>query len=169
VTRALLPLLLLGSGACADPVREMAKAALGDETPGVPVGPLHRPGQPCLVCHDGGEAPVFSLAGTIYARARPAVPVARVEVVLLDSDGRTFRPTTNCAGNFFVRPREFTPHYPLWVTLAVGSQKIDMESPVYREGSCAACHTDPVSPSSAGHPYFLLDEDPDLPAEHTCR
>ena len=164
--RALLPLLLLPSLACRDPVREMAMAALGGEASGVPPGPLHRPGQPCLVCHDGGEASVFSVAGTVYARADGAVPLNKVTVELVDSDGHAAKPSTNCAGNFFLRPDELLPHYPLWVTLAVGTQKIDMESPIYREGSCAPCHTDPKGRASAGHVYFLLDENPDLPAVH---
>jgi hypothetical protein len=166
--RLLLP-LALALAACTDPVRAQAIAALGGEEAGVPPGPLHRPGQPCLVCHDGGEASRFSVAGTVYARAEGTVPVARVTVELLDTDERAFKATTNCAGNFFVRPGDFVPQYPLWVTLAVGEQRLDMESPVFRDGSCASCHGDPKGPASAGHAYFLLDENPDLPASHYCK
>src|SRR5204862_7633322 len=119
--------------------------------------------------HVSGGASELSVAGTVYARAAASVPLNRVTVQMVDSDGRPFDATTNCAGNFFVRPSEFSPRYPLWVTLALGTQKIDMESPVYRDGSCASCHTDPKGPASAGHAYFLLDEDPDLPAAHYCR
>jgi hypothetical protein len=166
----LLPLLLAcGAGACGDPVREKAAAALGDEAAGVRPGPLHRPGQPCLVCHDGGEVSAFSVAGTVYARAQGGVPVDKVTVQLIDADGRKFGAVTNCAGNFFVRPDEYTPRYPLWTTLSVGAKTIDMESPVFRDGSCASCHTNPKGPASAGEVYFLLDEDADLPATHYCR
>jgi hypothetical protein len=161
---------LVGGAACSDPVRDQAIAALGDEAPGVEPGPLHRPGQPCLACHgDTHEAPVFSVAGTVYARAQGRVPVAKATVELVDSDAHHFNATTNCAGNFFIRPDEFQPHYPLWVTVAVGSQTLDMESPMFREGSCAVCHSDPKGPASAGHAYFLLDENPDLSADHYCR
>ena len=37
--------------ACVDESHELQVQALGAEVPGVPMGPLHRPGQPCLVCH----------------------------------------------------------------------------------------------------------------------
>jgi len=169
VARALLFLLLVSAAACTDPVREEAIAALGGEAAGVEPGPLHRPGQPCLVCHDGGEVSAFSVAGTVYARAEGTVPVAKVTVELLDADARLFKAVTNCAGNFFVRPDQFQPRYPLWVTLAVGEERLDMESPVFRDGSCASCHGDPKGPASAGHAYFLLDENPDLPATHYCK
>jgi hypothetical protein len=165
----LVPLLLALPVGCADPVREQAVAALGGEDPGVEPGPLHRPGQPCLVCHDAAGPSVFSLAGTVYARPEGRVPVAKVTVELIDADGQAFKAVTNCAGNFLVRPEDYTPRYPLWVTLAVGDQKIDMESPVFRDGSCASCHGDPKGPASAGHAYFLLDENPDLPANHYCK
>jgi hypothetical protein len=166
--RALLLTLLLS--ACGDPTRDQQVLLLGGEATGVRPGPLHRPGQPCLVCHDeaGGKRPTFAVAGTVYARDNARRPVAKVTVRLLDSDGRHFDAVTNCAGNFFVEPGEFTPHYPLWVTLAAEGQTIDMESPVFRDGSCASCHTDPKNQSSAGHVYFLVD-DPDLPASHYCQ
>jgi hypothetical protein len=169
VPRALLLILLVSVAACTDPVREQAIAALGGEAPGVEPGALHRPGQPCLVCHDGGEVSAFSVAGTVYARAAGTVPVAKVTVELLDADARLWKAVTNCAGNFFVRPEQFQPRYPLWVTLAVGEERLDMESPVFRDGSCASCHGDPKGPASAGHAYFLLDENPDLPATHYCK
>jgi hypothetical protein len=166
----LWPLLLAScTAACADPVRDQAIAALGGEAQGVGRGPLHRPGQPCLVCHDSGEASAFSVAGTVYARAESRIPLNEVAIQLVDSSGRRFNAVTNCAGNFFVRPSDLAVHYPLWVTMAVGAQNIDMESPVYRDGSCAACHTDPKGPTSAGHVYLLLDESADLPARHYCR
>jgi hypothetical protein len=168
VPRALL-LIVLATAACTDPVRQQAIAALGGEAPGVEPGPLHRPGQPCLVCHDGGEVSSFSVAGTVYARAGGTMPVAKVTVELLDADARLWKAVTNCAGNFFVRPDQFQPRYPLWVTLAVGEERLDMESPVFRDGSCASCHGDPKGPASAGHAYFLLDENPDLPATHYCK
>lgn len=170
MTRALLAIVLATAAACSsDPVRQQTIATLGNEAPGVEPGPLHRPNQPCLACHDGGEASAFSVAGTVYARAEGTVPVARVTVELLDADAHFWKAVTNCAGNFFVRPEEFQPRYPLWVTLAVGEQRLDMESPVFRDGSCASCHGDPKGPASAGHAYFLLDENPDLPPVHHCR
>ena len=46
--------IAIALGACVDETHELQVQALGGEAPGVPKGPLHRPGQPCLVCH--GEA-----------------------------------------------------------------------------------------------------------------
>jgi hypothetical protein len=155
---------------CDDPVRARAIAALGPEAPGVRPGPLHRPGQPCLLCHDpsGDRDPAFSVAGTVYRESDERQPLNVVTVHLVDADGRAFSAPTNCAGNFFVSPDEYTPRYPLWTTLQAEDQTIDMESPIYRDGSCASCHTDPKSPTSAGH-VFLLDQPADLAARHLCR
>jgi hypothetical protein len=47
---------------------------------------------------------------------------------------------------------------------------LDMESPIYRDGSCAACHTDPLGPASAGHIFLLADTlAPPLPARFRCQ
>jgi hypothetical protein len=57
----------LAAVGCDDPVHDDAVTALGGEDPNVPIGALHRPGQPCLVCH-GGSGPAalaFSVGGTV--------------------------------------------------------------------------------------------------------
>lgn len=158
--RALLTLALLGTlfVACGDPVRDSEMDALGSEVPGVPRGPLHRPGQPCVLCHSdsGGERP-FSLAGTVYINAALATPIDGVEVHVVDSLGRKFSTVTNCAGNFIVRPADYSPNFPFWVTLRSGDVFREMDTPIYRERSCAACHSDPRGPASAGH-VFLIDD-----------
>jgi hypothetical protein len=158
--RALLTLALLGPllGACGDPVRERAVDELGPETPGVPEGPLHRPGQPCLLCHSdaGGESP-FSLAGTVYLDAATATPIDGVEVHIVDSSGNKFSTVTNCAGNFIAWPADYSPDFPCWVSLRSGNVYREMSSAIYRDGSCAGCHRDPRGPSSAGH-VFLIDD-----------
>jgi hypothetical protein len=146
------------AASCGDPVRDDGIAALGPEAAGVRRGPVHRPGQPCLLCHsDGSEAAPFAVAGTVFVDANSTKPVDGAAVYLIDSDGVVFTASTNCAGNFFVRPDEFSPHYPIWITMRAGQVQREMESPVFREGSCAACHTDPRNPSSAGHVYMIDD------------
>lgn len=141
-----------------DPVATAMRAKLGPENPAVPVGPLHRPGQPCSLCHtDGVESPIFTVSGTVYRDDRSAMPLADVAVLLVDSGGTKFTARTNCAGNFWVTPAELVPRWPLWVTLELGENKIDMESPIRREASCAACHLDPAGPTSAGR-IFLTDD-----------
>lgn len=151
--------LLVGAAGCEDPVRQSAIAALGPEDPRVRPGPLHRPGQPCLLCHDheNTNGALFSVAGTVYVDPRAQVPAADVDVVLVDSDGHAFTAKTNCAGNFFVTERELLVHYPLWVSLSAGPDSPQMESPIYREGSCAACHTSPAGPTSAGPVYLWFE------------
>jgi hypothetical protein len=148
----------LAVASCGDPVPDGAVAALGPEDPTVPPGPSHRPGQPCVVCHQvGGKASAFGLAGTVYADATSRKPLGGVSVIILDAANAEYTSSTNCAGNFYIRPEQFTPAYPIWVTLRAGRVQRDMASPAYREGSCAACHTDPTGPASAGHVYLIDD------------
>ena len=157
--------------ACADPVYDDAIAKLGGEAAGVRPGPLHRPGQPCVLCHSsrGGQSE-FSLAGTVYVDAASPTPIEDVNVRVVDSQNRKFVAQTNCAGNFFVTPKQFAPDFPIWIGLDRGDIFRDMDTPVYREASCAGCHSDPESLSSAGHVFLIEDlvEEPLLPASR-CR
>ena len=166
-------LLLAG---CSDPVRQNAIDALGGETDGVPKGPLHRGGQPCLLCH-GGDGPgesVFSLAGTVYQTQATKVPLANALVKVIDSLGKEQKAGTNCAGNFFIMRDDYEPAYPVWTKLEFGftvnpdgtHQPIEqaMGSPIYREGSCGKCHQDDTGTESAGRVYFAPPGFP-FPAE----
>ena len=165
--RALLVACLLSLAACSsDPVREQRIEQLGPEVTGVPPGPLHRPNQPCLLCHDGdgpGDA-VFSVAGTVFKLQQGFEPLPDALVRLVDSQRRHFQTAANCAGNFFVDPHDFDPEYPLWVSIEFGSIVIPMSTPIFREGSCASCHGDPASTESAGHVYFAPVEIPFPPS-----
>ena len=159
-TRALLASLALAAlGASCDPVHDDAVSALGGETPGVPPGPLHRAGQPCLLCHDGaaGDPPAFSMAGTIFEDANALAPLVGGVVTLQGKDGSTMTATTNAAGNFYLTPREYLPDYPVHVTsVASGSVSVTMHSHIGRNGSCAGCHFDPAGQGSPGHVYFQV-------------
>jgi hypothetical protein len=155
---ALLPWLvalvaLVALAAC-DPVHADAIAALGGETPGVRPGPMHRPGQPCVLCHDsGGKSPQMSVAGTVFESQSSAEGVTGVAVVMSDSAGSTYSATTNAAGNFFVTASEWTPTYPILSTqLQVGNVTVVMYSEIGRNGSCGGCHSypAPAGPSSPG-------------------
>jgi hypothetical protein len=148
-------LLVMGCAILAnvcDPVRSNEVATLGGEAPGVPHGPLHRPGQPCLLCHGN-----FSVAGTVFVDPTNRNPAAGVTVNLTDSQGHVFSDTTNAAGNFFVRPAQFTPVYPMKVALQYDGMTVNMTADVGRDGACAMCHSDPVTPSSPGHVYTPAD------------
>jgi hypothetical protein len=147
-TFALVVPVLLAFAACADPVHDAEVAALGPENPSVPEGPLHRPGQPCLLCHSD-----FSVAGTVY-NDDLVTPLSGATVTLVDSTGSTTQATTNSAGNFFILASDWTPVFP------IGSYEDDAGMPVFgvtvvgtdpnspsqmlthigRDGSCASCH-----------------------------
>jgi hypothetical protein len=163
---ALAGFMMLGN-ACGDPVHDDLVSALGAENPKVPVGPLHRPGQPCMACH-GGRGPAksqFSMAGTVFTLPDKTDPLAGVVVNLKDSaaypDGKGFNATTNTAGNFFLHSDEYVPAYPVHVSLshpnAPPNSGRTMFSHVGRDGSCAGCHHDPVGTESPGHIYFADD------------
>lgn len=157
----LVPLALAAAlGAC-DPVHSDSVDALGGEAPGVRKGPLHRPGQPCLRCHDGdfGDPPEFSVAGTIFESQTELRPAVGATVHLTMHDGRTFDATTNEAGNFYLTPSELTPTYPMKVEVQARGARtsVKMSTTVGRYGACAECHSDPAGPTSAGHVFIPAD------------
>jgi hypothetical protein len=156
---ALLVLLVAASAGSCDPVHDDAVAALGGETPGIPPGPLHRAGQPCLVCHDGasGDPPAFSMAGTVFMDANALAPLVGGVVTLEGADGSTRAVITNAAGNFYLSPTDYLPDYPVHVTsVASGGVSVLMHSHIGGNGSCAGCHADPAGPGSPGHVYFQI-------------
>jgi hypothetical protein len=153
---------------CVDPVHDDEVAALGPDVG--PKGPEHRPGQPCLVCH-GGSGPAsahFSVAGTIYQVKGQSAPLVNAFVRIIDANQLHVDATTNAAGNFYIRVEDWTPPSPLYTAIATdkasltpcdGSDPkcVPMFTRIGREGSCAACHTDPPSSSSTGRVYFYAD------------
>ena len=156
--KRLLFCLVLGAllGSC-DPYYDDQIAALGPEAPGVRKGPLHRPGQPCLLCHDGavGSPPQFSVAGTVFVDANGLVPAVDAAVLLSGADGVDYSAKTNAAGNFYVSPAQYTPVNPMRVVVKYANSTATMHAHVGRDGSCAGCHTDPAGPASAGHVYAV--------------
>ena len=155
-SRLLVTLLAIAAaaGAC-DPVYDDQVDRLGPEAPGVRKGPLHRPGQPCVLCHDGttGDPPRFTVGGTVYVDVNNLTPADGATVSLTSADGTHYDAKTNAAGNFYVVPSQFVPAYPLTVVVSYSNSKATMYGHVGRDGSCSDCHPDPSSPSSAGHIY----------------
>lgn len=136
-------LALLMLTACFGQPGSADEAALGD-VDHRPTGDEHRPGQPCLVCHGveytpGGE--VFELAGTIYETIDAQTGTAGVDVIIEDADGREIRLRSNRAGNFYLEEGDAAIRYPLHVAIERGDERVEMRSPIVREGSCAHCHT----------------------------
>jgi hypothetical protein len=157
-------LALLALTSCSDPVQSTRIEALGSERSGVAKGPLHRPGQPCVLCHDGSGPRAFSVAGTVYSADGSSAAAAGVRVELTDSTGATFTTASNCAGNFFVEPADFTPLYPMWVALETAGERIEMDTPVARDGSCASCHARESSAASPGVVYAFAGAAPERAA-----
>lgn len=138
----------LGSVSC---VSALLFIALGgcsssseDEETGESTGPLMRPGQNCLRCHQenetvDGDPPPWTAGGTVYASddAADDEGVEGVKVTLTDIEGTVVELTTNSAGNFFTS----TPLVsPWWVSLEYQGQTVDMPVPP-PAGSCNACHS----------------------------
>jgi len=159
------------AGSCSDPVQSAAVVAEGKETSGIPKGPLHRAGQACVVCHqEGGPAGahVFSLAGTVFASPTELVGVDKADVQITDSVGAKFVATTNCVGNFFVRPEQFAPRFPVLVRVAKNRTSRTMKSPIGRDPSCGSCHKVQVNAdnraTSVGHIYLFGGPEPGGPS-----
>jgi hypothetical protein len=164
--RLLFPLTAVLSIVSCDPVLDDGVAALGPETPGVANGPLHRPGQPCLLCHDGafGDPPAFSVAGTIFQVPSSLEPAVGAGVAITDATGATRGEMTNAAGNFYIPASDWTPTFPLSVVVqpaegpAVYMFSQIEGAPEVLGGACATCHKDPAGPHSPGHVSLALDD-----------
>jgi len=154
-----------------DPIHDGAVAEQGKETTGVPIGEFHRAGQPCVVCHaDSGPAStVFSVAGTVFAGPNNTVGVGGATVQMTDAKGSKFEKTTNCVGNFFVKPSDWDPAFPILVRVAKGAAKRSMKTPIGREPSCGNCHVRVIDDDnrfgSMPHIYLFGDVDPQGPAK----
>lgn len=134
------------SVSCTDPVRDRAIEMLGEEDPNVPLGPDHRPGQPCLVCHsEGGPAAgsPFVIAGTVFETSLEDSPGAEdTEVRFVDAENAKLSAVTFPSGNFFVRESEWDDlAYPFKTGIKKkGAPELLMISTINREGSCNFCH-----------------------------
>ncbi|WP_437917321.1 hypothetical protein WME73_25120 [Sorangium sp. So ce302] len=129
--------LLLCLSACGGDAEE--PAAVWQTTP----GPLMRPGDNCLRCHNpvANTAPPWSAAGTVYDApdADRNDGVAGVTVIVSDAGGKSVALVTNEAGNFHTAEALVNP---LRIRLEYEGRSIEMsiEAPA---GSCNACHADP--------------------------
>jgi hypothetical protein len=134
----------------------MEVQALGGEDPSVSPGPLHRPGQPCLVCHGGiGPASLqLSIGGTVYVTRGSSTPAVGASIQIEDINGAVGVTQSNEAGNFFIVASQWQPTYPTLPQVTLGQSIQPMTTHVGRDGSCASCHADPASPTSAGPIYI---------------
>jgi hypothetical protein len=153
--------LALALAAGCDPVQDSAIAALGGEAPGVRKGPLHRPGQPCTLCHDGaiGDPGEFTVAGTIYLTPSSKQGVDGALVTMIDSSLARYVAHTNAAGNFYVTPSQWKPVFPIQsVVVSANGVTATMYGEIGRSSACATCHVDPASATSPGHVSIQRDD-----------
>ncbi len=161
--------ILLALPGCWPSLEEEAARDLGPEVGDE--GPTHRPGQPCLACHGERYAPgeeIFVLAGTVYERPTDTLGLRGAEVIMTDADDRRFTVLTNQTGNFMVSVDDeqeeaeegwlvipFEPTFPVRVSVRRGATETLMRNVIGREGSCAACHTDPPGATSNGKVFVV--------------
>lgn len=138
--RALFTFALVVS--CVDPVHDEEVEAQGPEAPGVEEGPLHRPGQPCLVCHGerGPGEPVFSVGGTVFMAWDSNTGANGAVVKVTDARGNAKELTANEAGNFWATKREYDPVYPLRVEVTFDGEVEPMDTLIRKDGGCGTCH-----------------------------
>jgi hypothetical protein len=177
--RACVLLFVVASGAlalgCQDPIHDGGVSQLGKDSHALGNNEFHWAGKPCLVCHDGtGPASTtFSVAGTVFSQAATFVGINGVDVDMTDSNGSVHTVTTDCVGNFFVLPSDWTPHFPILARITKLGVTQTMISPIGREGSCGHCHATQVQDpfSQVTHVYLGADDtsppstcgaDPDL-------
>jgi hypothetical protein len=173
------------AGCVADPVHDSMVQGLPPEVPGVPAGELHRAGQPCLACH-GGEGPAserFVIAGTVFrgpGLTAPATGFEGAQVLLEDDSQARFTATTNCVGNFLVKPTDWPghPQFPVMVRVVgrAGGPSgptfdVAMQSHVGRAGSCADCHELPTAENlwrTPGLVHLAPNDDPQFKGSREC-
>lgn len=187
-----LPLALVALAPVAacdmDPVHANLVSQLGPESPNIPKGEFHRAGQPCGVCHgdDGPATEKFSIAGTVFygpgtMTNGQLMGAGSVTVYLEDDNHTRFQVQTNCVGNFWVRPQDYQPAFPVVVTIAGptttgGTAQRSMVSHIGREPSCGMCHqvqSYPTQPGAITNYYqspgtiYLTADDPNYKGDPT--
>jgi hypothetical protein len=145
----------VGSSCNLDPVHRAGVNNLGPENgDAYPTeSEFHRPGEPCALCHskEGPADTTFVLAGTIFWGPddyNKRVDSAYVRVLDANKTRKCF--VTNCNGNFFVKPEDFSRiTFPLLISVErtkdPGKDENTMvirrmTGHIGREASCATCH-----------------------------
>ncbi|HVR63163.1 MAG TPA: hypothetical protein VMU50_14770, partial [Polyangia bacterium] len=101
------------------------------------------PGEACVACHARGEAPLFSLAGTLYPTAHEpdlcmgVSSASGAEVVVVGADGQSVTLLPNAAGNFSYRGIIAKPYRAKVVYMGRERAMITAQT----SGDCNNCHT----------------------------
>ncbi len=117
-----------------------AAANCAEPVLGVPSGE-HNAGQPCQPCHGpGGNAPLWSLGGTLYTSAAGTSPLSGATIRVSDADGQTLDLVTAANGNFWTSA---PVAFPITVLATRCPDSVPMIAPVASPGDCnsAGCHS----------------------------
>ena len=118
-------------------------------------GDLMHPGRACITCHlqnGEGEAPIFTVAGTVYPTAHEpneclSTAVAGATVAIYDADGHVATLGVNANGNFtYVQPG-FA--YPYTAKVQYQGRERAMTA-TQTTGDCNSCHTQSGSQGAPG-------------------
>jgi mono/diheme cytochrome c family protein len=112
------------------------------------------PGLACINCHtsQGGEAPRFSVAGTVYPsahepdRCNGANGSSGIQVQIIPKSGQTITLTPNSVGNFTYTGTVALPYQAK--VIYMGRERI-MSTP-QQSGDCNGCHTQSGAMSAPG-------------------
>jgi hypothetical protein len=116
-------------------------------------GPLMKPGENCLRCHGGGDAPRFTVAGTVYscAEAGSGDGVGGVAIVIKDGSGTEIeRLTSNEVGNFYSFSQMPSSFQVSVERNGTGHEMADSPS----TGACNSCHSVPPQGDAPGRLYI---------------
>lgn len=107
------------------------------------------PGEDCIACHNSGEGPNYTLAGTVmgdYDDPDDCNGVEDVRVRVTDADGVELVLTTNRAGNFYTNEDIAMPYT---IVLERDGETLEMGG-AQSDGACASCHTAEGANSAPG-------------------
>ena len=107
---------------------------------------LMNPGQACISCHNRGEGPSYTIAGTLFPTGHEpnncygvdANVTKGAKVVVTGADGKTLSLTPNAAGNFFSNTQVAKP-FMVKVVDGAGVERLMAGS--LTNGDCNTCHT----------------------------
>ena len=111
-----------------------------------------RPGAACIQCHDSGEGPSYSVAGTIYPTAHEpddCYGASGSQVVITDAAGNVFTATANSAGNFYLSGRSGAIQPPYTAKVVSGSKTRVMVG-AQTDGDCNGCHSEQGTQKAPG-------------------
>lgn len=102
------------------------------------------PGLACIACHNGGEGPTFSIAGTVYPTGHEfddcyGTAASGATVTVTDRNGTSKTFTADSAGNFSGTVNGW-PVLPITASVSFGGKTRSMTTAV-PSGDCNACHT----------------------------